>query len=126
MVRPPGPSNSRRPFVSERLRRPHDGLICERDQDAAVVVGYDEGELDLGRPPLIPGADHLLGSRCVPPPRSHQCRPDRVVILAPRRDINVVVLTGYRAYPEIDRPAAEQPVLDSMLVEGAAQAGDRR
>jgi hypothetical protein len=46
----------------------------------------------------MPGADHLIGGRCVPPPGSVERRPDRVVILAPRGDINVGGLTGYGAY----------------------------
>ena len=66
--------------------------------------------LELGRA----GAVLPRLGRVLPTFRLQQRRDPRVVV-QPHSEIEVMVCSGDRSGVEIDRPATEQPVLDSMI-----------
>ena len=113
------------PLVTEGLGRPYDWVIGQRDHYLPVGVGGHEGELDLRHAPLVTGADDFIWYGRMAPSGGLERRTDRVVVGAPGRDVDVVVLPRHATDPEVNGPPAEEPVVDPLLVERSAEARDR-
>jgi hypothetical protein len=85
----------------------------------------DERQLEAYPVALVPGPALLVRLGCVSPPVAAQQRRDAFVIRERHGDVDVVVLPRHCTRVEVDRPAAEEPVVDPLSRQELVDARER-
>jgi hypothetical protein len=106
-----------RNIVPEGLLRPGGATLAQWRIGAPVFTGSQERQLQPERAAPIAPVAVLVALGRVAPPLCRQQRRNPVVVLQPHGEVEVVVGSRHQAGVEVDRPAAEQPVLDALAVE---------
>src|SRR5262245_26595267 len=85
-----------------------------------------EGQLRADTVALVTGASLLVRLRRMEPPVAVEQRRDAAVVSFRDGYVDVVVRPRHGTHVEVDRPAAEQPVVDPLLPEELIDACQRR
>src|SRR3954466_1847696 len=112
-------------LTRERLTRPHEWSVWERQDDSGRLVGDHEGELHQDAVQCVAGSENIVLHRRVLPAGGGQRGVDGLVIVPPDDEVDVVMIARHTPHTEVDRPPAEQPMRDPLLLEDGAQAADR-
>jgi hypothetical protein len=97
--------------VAERSDRPVTPILHERRVDDPGLVAREECEFQPDVAVLVTGLAILSRLGGVHPSLLLQQHPDAIEVCLPHGDINVRVIPRHSADVEINRPAAEEPVV---------------
>ena len=112
-------------IVRERLLGPPSLSMAHRRVGASVIAAHEVRELQPHGSLLIAGtAVFVFFSRVAPAVRFEQRR-DPGKVVEPDRHVEIVVSSRDRAGIEVDRPSAEQPVVDALLAEEVSHPRER-
>jgi hypothetical protein len=112
-----------REVVAERALGPRAAPFPQRGVHPAVLVASEKRNLESHAAALVAGVAVLALLRRVAPPVRRQQRGDAAVVVQP--DGEIVVRSRHRSRVEVDRPAAEQPVLDPVPLEQLVDPSQR-
>ena len=101
-------------------------LLTQRNEHSPGVITREIGQLESDTSALVPDASVLVPGWGVPPTLGFEQRPDRLGLVEPDGEIDVVVLARDGSDVEVDPPPAEEPVLESGSIEDVANLGQRR
>jgi hypothetical protein len=88
--------------VTERTLRPEDVPIAEGDEHRPVLASGQVGQLDPNVVPPVAGSAVLVGGRPVLPSAGDQCGVNRLRIVGPNGEVDVLVAAGDGADVEVD------------------------
>jgi hypothetical protein len=112
--------------VHEGLLGPRNPSVAQGHEDASVPVTDEIRELEPHRPAFVAGASVLVVVRRVTPALGLKERHDPRKIVQPHGEVEIVVRSCDQPRVEVNGPAAEQPVLESRLLQSVAHLRQRR
>jgi hypothetical protein len=89
------------------------------------LTAFEERQLEPQATAFVPCVAVLVLLGCVAPAVGRQQRGNPTVVVQLHRDVEVIVRSRDQARVKIDRPTAEQPVVDPLAVEQLMNPGQR-